>query len=372
MNENEVKRALDITSTDVQPSRERLRAARATARKRRARRDAFTAAAGGAAASIVAVLAFVNIQGNSGTPDGQAQLNLAAQVEASSSIPVSAEQADSRPSVLVAAAASGRLVRIDAKTGKTSSVIGTFQDSDQKGQLLGGIALSQDKQTVYFDLNDNGSCQPKIMSAPVDGGTARFVVNGSSPKVSSDGASLAYVQHIDCDRDQVVIRSLSSGTETVVGTTSANRIASLTWSPDDRFLVADARYADPTMNKLVRIPSDKTNNIDSTPSVIAPTGAAGTVYEYPSFLPDGRLFVSERCCVTSNLQTSSRLLVVNVAQPSDVKVVAIGFVAKSHTSTAVDASGRHLLYLSGQDLMVSDDNARPSPISYGLVGATWR
>src|SRR5687768_16050206 len=119
MNENELRRVLDQSTTDVQPSRTRLAAARRTASTRRRRRDAITAGVGGAAFSVVAVLAAVNLSaGPGGTPASQT-LDLAAEVEATSVISVPPEQSASRPSVLVAAATSGRLVTIDSATGKT-------------------------------------------------------------------------------------------------------------------------------------------------------------------------------------------------------------------------------------------------------------
>jgi hypothetical protein len=376
MNENELRRVLDQSSTDVQPSRDRLTAARRTAARRRRRRDAIAAGVGGAAFSVVAVLGMVNLQSDGVAPGGapaDETLNLAAQVEATAAVPVPLEQSASRPAVLVGAAASGRLVNIDSTTGKTTSLIGAFQGADGKGQLLGGLALAKDQRSVYFDVNDNDSCQPKIMQASLTGGTATFVVNGSAPAVSNDGRSLAYVQHLDCDKEQVVERVLATGEEHVIGRTDASRIAAIAWSPDDSNVAIDLRYDNASKNRLVEVSSSGEGLVLDEADAIRPSNAPdGTVFEWPSYLPDGRLFVSERCCVAGDGKPSSRLIVVNPEKTSEQTVIAIGLVSKSHTANASDASGSHLLYLSGQDLMVSDDGKRPSPISYGLLGATWR
>lgn len=373
MNENELRNALDISSADVQPSRGRLISARHTAATRRRRRDGFLAAATGAACSIVAVLLAVGMQTDSTKPPFTQQLNLAAQVEASSAIPVSAQQSASRPKVLVGAAVSGRLVNIDSTTGKTISVIGVFQDETEKGQLLGGLALSSDEKSVYFDLHDNESCTPKIMRSSIAGGAPTFVVNGSTPSLSADGTTLAYVQHVDCNHEQVVARSLSSGQERIITTETSSHIASIAWSPDGSDVILDVREGDADKNRLVIARIESPADLKTLSSVHIGVGQTGTVYEWPAYLPDGRLFVSERCCAILDVKRSaSRLLTVNLRSADDVKVIAIGVASKSHTSTASDATGTHLLYLSGQDLMVSDNASRPSPIAYGLVGATWR
>lgn len=373
MNENDLRRALDRSSTDVQPSRDRLAAARRTAAGRRRRRDAITAGIGGAAFSVFAVLGAVNLSEGPGGSPANETLNLAAEVEATSVLQVPAEQSESRPNVLVGAAASGRLVNIDAESGKTTSVIGVFKNADETGQLLGGLALSKDQRSVYFDVNDGNSCQPRIMQVPIDGGTPTLVVNGSAPAMSNDGRSLAYVRHLDCKKVEVIERVLANGEESVIGTTSAGEIAAMTWSPRDERIVVDVRYEDSSKNRLAIATTNEQSNLDAVRAIDASALPAGTVYEWPSFLPDGRVFVSERCCVgQAQGKPSSRLVILDIDKPKDAKVIAIGVAAKSHTSNASDASGAHLLYLSGQDLMVSDDGRRPSPISYGLLGATWK
>jgi hypothetical protein len=51
--------------------------------------------------------------------------------------------------------------------------------------------------------------------------------------------------------------------------------------------------------------------------------------------------------------------------------VAIGFTDRDHRSLDSDATGRWLLYLSGQDLYVSEDGRTPTRLASGLAAAAW-
>ena len=96
---------------------------------------------------------------------------------------------------------------------------------------------------------------------------------------------------------------------------------------------------------------------------------AGTIWGQPAFLPDGRLFVAERCCGLD--RTESRLLIVQPATSTVATVVAIGFADRDHTSLSASSDGHWLTYLSGDQLFESHDGARPVAVRTGLAAVAW-
>ncbi len=215
MIEDELRNAMASRSGGIQPNRERLYKAQLEASRRRRHRDTATAALASSAFSVLAVLGIVGAQGQdlpvSPSNDETATVNLAAQIEAATPVPASPTTAQ-RPSVIAAAAASGRLVLIDSQSGKTTQLLTTVpnEETPGRGSLLGGVAYSPHNRQVYFDAAAPGRCDGEIRAIPVGGGKVTVVASGGSPAISADGKSLALVRNHTCKSPQLIIRNLQN------------------------------------------------------------------------------------------------------------------------------------------------------------------
>jgi hypothetical protein len=89
------------------------------------------------------------------------------------------------------------------------------------------------------------------------------------------------------------------------------------------------------------------------------------------FLPGGNLFISRACCGGVPVQNTSRLMWEVDTAGALVHQVAIGYPALDHDSLDVSPTGQWLLYLAGGTLYVSDNGARPTSLTTGLIAAAW-
>lgn len=82
--------------------------------------------------------------------------------------------------------------------------------------------------------------------------------------------------------------------------------------------------------------------------------------------------MNQLCCTSStssNGKIMSSLLLEISPSGQQVRQVAEGDLTRDHTS--LDATKGWLLYLSGNDLFVSDDGATPVALSSGFIAAAW-
>ncbi len=380
MIEDHLRRAMNEEVGNVGVSSDVLHRAQMTAIKRRHRRDNIRTGIGASALSILAVLGLVSLNGGSTDSDanspsnlatGRQEVELTAKLEATEAPSKPPAASAERPKVLVGAATSGRLVTIDPVSGKTTKLLTKVDD----GALLGGVSLTPDSTRVLFDVKLDGECSSEIRSVMTAGGTVSKVADGSLPAISPDGKKLAFVRNPTCGAPTVVVMNLDTRTELVIANSKDfTSVAGLTWAPDGTRIVADFQYPNTDGNALVVLDPTKLNSLASAKTVDVRSDARpGTVYEYPAFVNNNELFVSERCCTSkgSGNAETSRMLTVDLDGKVGT-VLASGYLTKTHTSMTVDKTGSHFLYLSGQDLMVSDKGDRPAPLAHGLVGATWR
>lgn len=377
MNEEQLRKALHDASGEVRPQREMLHRAQLQAAHRRRRRDTATAAVGGALLTAVVLVGIGPLGGSNdptsppGSP-GTTEVQLATRLEATEPVGRT-EQTTQRPSLLVGAAASGRLVMIDPVTGKTKRLLAKLDE----GTLAGGLSLSPSSDRLYFDVRGEDTCQSEIRSISTSGGEVTVVADGANPALAQDGRLLALSRRRGCGAAAaVVVRDISSGTERVVAdgaTIGASDVAALSWSANGRQLLIDFRFDNGRPNRLTVVEADGSSTLE-TAIVLGPSSdaAVNTVWEWGSFVDNDTVLVSERCCATNDGNSeTSRMLLVDIAGRVET-VVANGNLRKTHTRMSADQSGQHLLYLSGQDLMASDFGSRPAPLAAGLVGATWR
>lgn len=104
---------------------------------------------------------------------------------------------------------------------------------------------------------------------------------------------------------------------------------------------------------------------------IAGPDPADSYYREGVFLPDGQLFVNQVCCSGEPVRDTSSLLWEIDSAGRLYRQVAIGLTNRDHSSLDADPAGYWLLYLSGQDLFVSQDGTAPFILTSGLIAAAW-
>jgi hypothetical protein len=212
--------------------------------------------------------------------------------------------------------------------------------------------------------------------------------------VSPDGTQLAMARQPDTSQTScigtgniatqytVVIRNLTTGVEHVypaspklTSTGLPVPISHLSWSADGSHLaVAISAVEDNEgWNLAVMDPATDAYFYSPTSTTVPVTGAQASqsYYREGVFLPDAGFFVVRMCCAGVPPRVTSVSLQEVSATGAVEQVVAVGFTDRDHTSLAVDASGQWLLYLSGNDLEVSQGGHTPTMLASGLVAAAW-
>lgn len=125
-----------------------------------------------------------------------------------------------RPAPLVAVNADGAVVVVDGGTGAVTRTL-----APAAGGVSGGVTLSADKATAYFDRLASGG-MPTIYAVPTDGSAAPTVLAaGASPDAHPTGTKLAYLT-----TTQVIVLDTATGTQQAWS--SGGPGSSLTWAAD--------------------------------------------------------------------------------------------------------------------------------------------
>ena len=286
-----------------------------------------------------------------------------------------------RPDI-VAVTTKGALVVLDPLSGEARRILGP------RGVAGGAVAVSPDGRTVYFAARHG--CLGEIESVPVTGGRPRMITPGALPALSPDGKKLAFARQPGagaagaCDHppadDQVVVRDLAGGGETVLPSAARQDLRSpvslLSWSPDSRRLLVSAGPAQDNEGwQLIGLdPATARYYLAAAASggsAVPLPGLAGSYYRDGVYLPDGNLFVNQVCCAGLPARVTSSLLLEVSPSGQFVRQVGIGFKDRDHTSLSADPSGHWLLYLSGPDLFLSLDGAAPFKLTGALIAAAW-
>lgn len=294
----------------------------------------------------------------------------------------------SSPPPIVAVTTTGLLEVLDPSTGEPERTLATNATGDE-------VSVSRSSQTVYFETPEG--CDHEIESVPMDGGSTSVVATGMDPAVSPDGSELAYARQPDLSQPQcattgqqqsaasqieLVVRKLSTGQETTypmspqaLSSGLPMPIDHLSWAPDgQRIAVSIPAVQDNEGWQLVVLDTTTASYYvgPGTSQVPIPESLPDSYYREGVFEPDGNLFVNRVCCAgTPPRRVSSLLLNVDPSTGAELSEIAIGFTDVDHTSLDVDGSGRWILYLSGQNLLVSHDGMRPTTLASGFVAATW-
>lgn len=225
------------------------------------------------------------------------------------------------------------------------------------------------------------------------GGPATEVGSGSVPTVSPNGTELAYMRQPvlsspDCRNADLapsaftlVILRLATGSETTLPL--APQVAAdglpyavdhLSWSWNSQELAVSVVAPEDNEGwRLVVVHPGRDHYYFSGQGVPVTGGdPTDSYYREGVFLPDGDLFVDRVCCAGIPVNvTSDALLDVIPATGSIAGHLGTDTDAQDHSSLSTDPSGRWLLYLSGDDLVDSDDGAAPTVLATGVVAAGW-
>lgn len=285
---------------------------------------------------------------------------------------------------------SGALVLLDPETGiRRRTLVASLVVGD-------AVQVSPDGSTVYYEKAHG--CLDEIWSVPVAGGTPHRVVEGSRPALSADGARLAYATStvgegencpdIDGTRYAVVVRTLANGAERRYPLEPAQvplpcPVSHLSWNRDSTLLLVSVqspqdnegwglRVLDPARDRYYLGERGAGRQVPSSGPKVPATSAGKAFFRQGVFLPGGDLFVVHRCCTGEPVVPSlERLEVVDPATGAVRRQVAIGATTKDHLGLAADATGRWLLYLAGDTVMVSDGGARPTTFTTGYQAVDW-
>ncbi|HXL90368.1 MAG TPA: hypothetical protein VN969_15595 [Streptosporangiaceae bacterium] len=296
----------------------------------------------------------------------------------------------SRPGI-VAVTTGGQVEVLNSTTGVVAATLTGMQDA-----IGDEVAVSPSGQTVYFAARQD--CGDKIESVPIGGGKATAITSGVLPAISPDGTEIAFVREsysggpseisytcggVDqTKKAEVVVRDLANGSEQAYPAPPnalAWPVSHVSWSPDGETLLVSAGPATGTQSwdllalnlasaqYYAPLSAGTAGNTD-----IQPGEGSGNYYREGAYLPDGAIFVNQLCCTSStssNGTVMSSLLLEITQSGQQVKQVAEGDLTRDHTS--LDATKGWLLYLSGNDLFVSDNGATPVALSSGFIAAAW-
>ncbi len=290
----------------------------------------------------------------------------------------------SRPKVLVAITTAGAVQSLDPTTGRSLRTLATGAVGDE-------IGLSPDGLSVFYETP--AGCTHQVNRVPTAGGARSVIASGGHPTVSPDGTLLAYTRQPDFSASNsacqatdssaaafsVVVRDLATGRETnfplppaVVAGGLPLPIGHLSWAADSRRLAVSIAGGQDNEQWSVSIMDRTQDKYYGNSASIPVSGPERSYYREAALLPNGDLFVDRECCAGYPPQvTSSVLATVDAATGATRQQVAIGVTTRDHTSLDVDGSGHWLLYLSGPDLLISNDGARPTTLATGFQAAAW-
>ncbi len=235
----------------------------------------------------------------------------------------------------IVAADDRRVVVLDQSGGpppRTLFDLGPSSSSDQSPPLVGGVSLSGDARTAYFDVVGTG-VPGSIRRVPVAGGPAVEVGDGVGPSASPDGSLLAVIQAPEPDTPAaVVLRPLSGRAERSIDLGDGT-CGNLAWSPDRRELAVDiCSGGEPVSVDVIDVATAGTRRL---------TPPDGVTWSVPAFKPDGTLTLVE--------QRGEDAFVVSLT-PDRTKVAATILRRASASISTIDWS-------SAGDLVVCDNDA---------------
>ncbi|PSO51635.1 MAG: hypothetical protein BRC31_06390 [Actinobacteria bacterium QS_5_72_10] len=234
----------------------------------------------------------------------------------------------------VALTANGQVAVVDTTTGKPlRQLMSVPTDDPAKNDL----AVTPDRRTAFVTRPGSAGQPTDIARVPVSGGEPEVVAtDASSPAVSPDGETLAYIVHRyphPGDPDpRIVLRDLSSGQRVMLDSGGDwHYVSELAWTADGERL---AFVSGEVLTGVATIDADATSMVDRCCDLAQPrqwrvlhAGLDGAIHG--TLIADGRLEASR---VTSNADGSALLAVVD-GGPDGGQLVRWNGAGQAHTVT---------------------------------------
>ena len=258
----------------------------------------------------------------------------------------------------IVAADDRRVVVLDqsgAAAPRTLFDLGPSDTSDTNPPFIGGVALSGDGESVFFDVAGTPPTG-SIRRVPVTGGQVQELGEGVAPVPSPDGSLLALLKSPEPDVPAIVlVRPLGGGAERrfELGEGSCGNVA---WAPSGRELAVDlCTQQEPLTVALIDVASGGIRTL-SPPD--------GLTWSVPAFKADGTLTLVE--------QREADAAVVALT-PDRNRVASTILRRPSTTITTIDWSASGDLVVCDADAIVlaAVGGGTPEQVATGFSAAAW-
>lgn len=281
------------------------------------------------------------------------------------------------PAQLAAVDGDGRVVVLDSATGAVDRVL--LEGIGVSDPASNDIAVTPDRSSVFVTRPGTAGASSQILQVPFAGGPAQVIATGTSPSVSPDGSTLAYIGFQPAPGGGnlpvpvLVLRDLATGSERRLGPGEAQPftfIADTAWTGDGQHV---AFIAGEIQTGLWVVDRDA-STLDAA-SRLGPTARGdGTSWRAVTAWDAGRLAVVETCC---DVGQRSRWLVLVVHV--DTGTVEGGLLPLERVEASVldsDAGTDDLLYVSGLGPATGSSyrwggQGTPQLVRSGIVAAAW-
>lgn len=259
--------------------------------------------------------------------------------------------------VSIVAADERRVVVLDqsgSAAPRTLFDLGPSTSSDEQPPIIGGVALSGDGRTAYFDVV--GMPEASSMNQiPVAGGPKQEIGRGVAPVPSPDGSLLALIDAPEPDVPAfLVVRPLAGGAQRRfdLGDGACGNVA---WSPSRGEVAVDiCSGGEPVTVVLVDV---------ATGGVRPLSPPEGTTWSVPSFKPDGTLTLVE--------QRENDAAVVAL-RPDRAGVASTIVRRPSTTINTIDWSAAgDLLVCDVDGIVVAVVGGKAQQVATGFTSAAW-
>jgi hypothetical protein len=233
--------------------------------------------------------------------------------------------------------------------------LGPSQSSDQEPPVIGGVSVSGDGVSVFFDVvgNPAAGAMNRVSSS---GGASQELGPGVAPVPSPDGSMLAHIQSPEPDVPAtLLVRAMAGGNERrfELGDGTCGNIA---WAPERREIAVDiCSGGEPITVMIIDLPSGGMRTL-------APPD--GTTWAVPAFKPDGTLTLVE--------QREADAAVVTLS-PDRERVASTIVRRPSTTINTLDWSNAGDLLLCDSDgiVIAAIGGTSPQQVATGFTAAAW-
>lgn len=259
----------------------------------------------------------------------------------------------------IVAADDRRVVVLDqsgSATPRTLFDLGASSPTDTQPPFIGGVALSGDGSTVYFDVAGNPEAGA-INRVPLAGGRPDELGPGVAPVPSPDGSMLALLKAPEPDVPAtLVLRQLARGGGEQRIELGDGSCGNLAWAPSRREVAVDlCSQEEPVTVVIVDV---------ATGGIRTLTPPEGTTWSVPAFKDDGTLTLVEQ---------RERDAAVVVLKPDRSSVASTLLRRPSTTINTIDWSSSGDLLVCDRDgiIIAAIGGTQAQQVATGYTAAVW-